>query len=146
MADNEYLHELIKDLTDVLYDEHGIGAKYRMTLVGVQYFEKKYHKRLEKINWEDNLIEILDILKEEKIISDSAYTVEGNVLKVKLYSSIHLTMYKNLLPIHKKIIWSPCINAIMYFIDKQVGKQSEFVNMDINGNECSATIVMMKSA
>ena len=145
MAREAYFQQLIEDLTDVLYDDHGIGAKYRMTLVGVPYFEKKYKERINFDTIEETLKEVYLILKEEEIISDAEYTLDGNVLEVTIHSSVHLPMYKNLLPLHKSIFWSPCINVIMYYIDKLIGKESEFLKMDIDGNTCNATIVLMST-
>ena len=65
MKNCDYLNSIIKDLTDVLWEEHGTGAKYRTTLVGIDYFKEKYGAKLMKSNWLETLDTVLGVLKRK---------------------------------------------------------------------------------
>ncbi|MDY6825845.1 MAG: hypothetical protein SVV67_01520 [Bacillota bacterium] len=145
MANTAYLNSIIKDLTDVLWEEHGTGAKYRTTLVGVEYFVDKYADKLTKDDIGCTVTAVIDILKKEELISDATFEQEDFVLKVKFKSCVHLETEKQLLDSNIKIINCPCANIVMHFIDNLIGKYSELVNVDIDQDECTATICMMKS-
>jgi len=145
MASTEYLNSIIKDLTDVLWEEHGTGAKYRTTLVGVEYFINKYGDRLVKKDISKTVEAVIDALKEENLISDAVFEQEDFVLKVKFKTCAHLETENELLESGIKIINCPCANIVMYFIDILIGKYSELVSIDIENDRCEATICMMKN-
>jgi hypothetical protein len=143
MKSYDYLNSIITDLTDVLWEEHGTGAKYRTTLVGTEYFKNKYGDKLIKNNWRDTLHAVITVLKDEGIITDATYDKEDLVLTIKFNSCLHLETEKQLIKNGINIINCPCANVVMYFIDKVVGRYSELVKVDIENNECIATICIM---
>lgn len=143
MVDTAYLNSIIKDLTDALWEEHGTGAKYRTTLVGVEYFADKYGNNLIKGNIGDTVEAVLAALKEEGLINDASFDREDFVLKVKFKSCVHLETEKELLDSGIKIINCPCANIVMHFIDKLIGKYSELVSVVLDNDRCEATICMM---
>ncbi|HHV19662.1 MAG TPA: hypothetical protein GXZ27_12620 [Thermoanaerobacterales bacterium] len=145
MKNNDYLNNIIMDLTDVLWEEHGTGAQYRTTLVGTKYFKNKYGTKLIKENWQDTLHAVVDVLKDEGIINDATYDKQDFVLTIKFNSCVHLETEKQLVENGINIISCPCSNVVMYFIDKVVGKHSELVKVTIENNECVATICIMGS-
>lgn len=143
MKNCDYLNSIIKDLTDVLWEEHGTGAKYRTTLVGIDYFKEKYGAKLMKSNWLETLDTVLGVLKEEGLIDGATYEQEDFVLTINFSACIHRQMEKQLLDSGQNIINCPCANVVMHFIDQVVGKYSELVKVDFNEDSCIATICVM---
>ena len=146
MANTAYLNSIIKDLTDVLWEEHGTGAKYRTTLVGVDYFTDKYGDSLVKDDPADTVTAVIDALKKEELISDAHFDQEDFVLTVKFNNCIHLATEKELLNSGINIINCPCANIVMHFIDRLSGRYSELVKVNLAGDECTATICVMKGS
>jgi hypothetical protein len=145
MSNSAYLNSIIKDLTDVLWEEHGTGAKYRTTLVGVDYFEHKYGDKLTSTTIEDTVNAVIKALKEEGLINFADFNQHNFVLTLNFNKCIHLAMEQQLLEEGLKIINCPCANVIMHFIDRLIGKFSELVDVKIEGDQCTATICVMKS-
>lgn len=146
MSSNEFLYGLVRDLTDVLYEEHGTGAQYRTTLVGVDYFEKKYGDTLKRATVRDTLEAVIDALQAEGIVASAEYSFDsaaGFILYLTFKSCLLLSTDKELLPLHGKIIDCPCANIAMHYIDCVLAKYSEFAQMDIDGDTCKAVICVM---
>ncbi len=145
MDNNAYLHSIIRDLTDVLWEEHGTGAKYRTTLVGVDYFDEKYADSLVNDGIVETVEAVIAALKKENLINDAVYEWGEYALKVTFTACSHLNMEKQLLERGINVINCPCANIIMHFVDKLVGKYSELVNVEVGENECTAVICVMKN-
>lgn len=146
MKNVDYLHSIIKDLTDVLWEEHGRGARYRTTLVGTEYFDKKYGNQLVKETITDTLDEVFKAMKDEEIVADITYDQEDFVLRVNFGSCAHHETEKQLLASGIiNTINCPCANIVMHYVSKITGKYCELSTVDIKENECAATICVMKS-
>ena len=68
---SEYLQSIIKDLTGVAWEEHGRGIRNRTTLVGVEYFDKKYGAKLVGQSVEETIDAVIDVLKQEGVIAEA---------------------------------------------------------------------------
>jgi hypothetical protein len=143
VKNDDYLNSIIKDLTEVLWEEHGTGARYRTPLVGVDYFQKKYGSQLKKSNWLETLDAVLGALKEEGLIDGASYEREDFILTINFRSCLHRPMEKQLIDNGVNIINCPCANVVMHFVDQLVGKYSELVKVDFNEDGCVATICVM---
>lgn len=145
MTNTAYLNSIIKDLTDVLWEEHGTGAKYRTTLVGVNHFIKNYGDKLTATTLDDTLNNVIKALIDEEIICDASFDQQNFVLTLRFNECKHLNMEKQLIQSGLKVINCPCTNIVMHYIDKLVGKFSELVDVQVNLNQCTATVCVMKS-
>jgi hypothetical protein len=149
MTANDLLYGLIRDLTDVLYEEHGTGAQYRTTLVGVDYFERKYGDTLVRGTVRETLDAVMDALKAEGIVASAEYSGDRAadfILHLTFKSCILQGLDKELLPLHGKIINCPCANVVMHYVDRVLGKYSEFAEMEIVGDGCKAVMCVMGKA
>ena len=141
----EYLQGIIKDLTEVAWEEHGRGIRNRTTLVGVEYFEKKYGAKLVRESVEETLDAVIAILKQEGIFADADYSREDLVLRVSFRSCGHVQTEKQLMDQGViGVVNCPCGNILMHFIGRCVGKYCELAGVEINDDMCNVTIVMMK--
>jgi hypothetical protein len=144
MDNNAYLHSIIRDLTDVLWEEHGTGAKYRTTLVGVDYFKEKYADSLVGVGVDETVEAVIDALKKEGLVDNALFERDEYALRVTFTACSHLEMEKQLLNKGINVINCPCANIIMHFVDKLVGKYSELVCVEVGKDKCSAVICVMK--
>ena len=144
---SEYLHNIIKDLTEVAWEEHGRGIRNRTTLVGVEYFEEKYGGKLEGKGVEETIEAAIDLLKEEGLIADADYNRDNQVLKVDFKSCGHLQTEKDLMERGViGVINCPCSNVLMHFIGKSLGKYCELAGVEVKDTICSVTIVLMRES
>jgi len=145
MGSSDYLNGIIYDLLDVIWEEHGLGARYRTTLVGSTYFRNKYGDALIKDNWRDTVDAVIEALKKEGLITDAGYEGKDNILNMKFHNCQHLDIERQLLDRRIKIISCPCAHVVMYFLDKLVGKHSEIATLDVEGSECTVSFCVMGS-
>src|SRR5690554_4923002 len=109
---NKYLGTIMKDLVKAFWDERGNGARYRVPLVGVDYFKKKYGKRLEKDDWRSAVEAVLEVLKEEEIIADGSFNGKDKVVEVTFKSCIHRETDRELYGDDISVICCPCANVV----------------------------------
>ena len=143
MAKDDFLHALIRDLTDVLYEEHGTGVQYRTTLVGVDYFEKKYGNTLRKTTSHETIDAVIDALKTEGVISSAEYKEDGVTLHATFHSCRLYQIDEELQPLHGKIVNCPCANIVMHFLDSVLGKYSELAKIELDKSGCRVMMCVM---
>jgi hypothetical protein len=141
---SEYLKSIIRDLTEVAWEEHGRGIRNRTTLVGVEYFDEKYGTKPVGQSVEETLGAVVDVLKQEGIISGAEYSLDDVVLKMSFQSCGHLQTEKQLMDQGViGVVNCPCSNILMHFIGRCTGKYCELAGVEINDEQCNATIVVM---
>lgn len=146
MKNENYYLNIIKDLTDVLWEEHGMGIRTRTTLVGVDHFNNKYGDKLKKDNIPETLDAVIAALKEEGVAAEATYDHQDIVLKMKFESCTHLDTDKKLLDEGiLRVVNCPCANVAMHFVGELTGKFCELAGIEIEDNVCTATIVAMRS-
>jgi len=142
---SEYLQSIIEDLTEVAWEEHGRGIRNRTTLVGVEYFESKYGDELVKGSVEATMDAVIAAMKEEGIICEAEYSRDDLVLRVEFGACGHLQTEKQLMERGViGVVNCPSGNILMHFLGKCVGKYCELAGVEIKGDRCTVTMVMMQ--
>ena len=136
MSTEKYFSEIIKDLQKSFYDERGRGARYRTTLVGVDYFKEKYGSDLKGNDWTDAVEKVADALKKESIIDKAEFDGKGNVLNVEFYNCIHQDVENSLAKYDIEPFSCPCANLVMHYVDSFTGSNSELVSIDVKDDKC----------
>lgn len=136
MSAEQYLTEIIKDLELAFWDERGLGARYRTTLVGVKYFQEKFGKELAGAGWKETVEKVLAALVQEGVIQKGTFEGQGNVLTVEFAGCMHLGIEKSLAEKGIRPFSCPCANVVMSYIDALVGASSELVSIDVKENSC----------
>ncbi|MDW7738761.1 MAG: hypothetical protein SCJ97_01710 [Bacillota bacterium] len=145
MSSEKYINEIVKDLELAFWDERGRGARYRTTLVGVNYFKEKYGTGPADKSWEKTIDNVIDILIKEDIISKAEYNGKGNELIVEFFDCTHLDVEKGLAEKGIPPFSCPCANLVMHYIDSLIGSNSELVSVDLHDNKCVVTIGIVGS-
>jgi hypothetical protein len=145
MSTPDYLNSIINDLLEVLWEEHGTGARYRTTLVGTTYFKQKYGDRLTGKTWRETVEAVLLALKHEGLIADAAFEADERLLSVTFRGCRHLETERLLLDKEMSVFSCQCANVLMHFVDPLMGKYSELATVAVGDNECTASICVGSS-
>ncbi len=145
MNSDKYFTEIVKDLELAFWDERGRGARYRTTLVGVNFFKEKYGDQLKDKSWSKTVDKVIDALVKEGIIGSATYDGKGNVLVLEFKDCAHLTIEKALAEKGIPPYTCPCANAVMHYIDSLIGANSELVSVEIEDNKCVVTLGIVGS-
>ncbi len=143
MENSVFANEVIKDVLKSFWDERGKGARYRTTLVGLEYFQEKYQDSLIKNDWRSTAEAVIEALKKEQIISDASLDESERVVKVYFKGCMLENIDKKLLDSGMPIICCPCANVVMHYVDKIFGKDSELVSSEMKEDGCEITLGVM---
>lgn len=146
MSREQYLIDIVKDLEQSFWDERGLGARYRTTLVGVNYFQRKYGADLLDKSWNKTLQNVLDALMKEGIIEKADFQGRGHVLHLQLQGCLHQSIERELAERDIPPFSCPCANIAMYYLDLLIGSNSELVSVKLNYNQCAVVIGIVGSA
>lgn len=145
MSKEHYFSEIIKDLELSFWDERGLGARYRTTLVGVNYFKDKYGSSLTGKDWRSTAQNVIDVLIKEGLVKDIEFRGKDHVLKVEFKECLHLEVERGLAAKGVPPFSCPCANVLMYYVDSLLGSASELVSIEIRGNRCMVTFAIVGS-
>ncbi len=145
MSNDKYYSEIVKDLELSFWDERGRGARYRTTLVGVNYFKEKYGSDLADKSWSKTVQNVIDALVKDNIIKNATYDGKGNVLVVEFEGCVHLDVERELAKKNIDPFSCPCANVVMHYIDSLIGANSELVSIELTGDNCKVTIGIVGS-
>jgi hypothetical protein len=140
VSKEQYLVEIIKDLEQSFWDERGLGARYRTTLVGVEYFKRKYGADLSDKSWRNTLQNVVNVLVKEGIVEKAEFQGSGHVLLLNLQGCIHLSIEKELAEKNIPPFSCPCANVAMHYLDLLIGLNSELVSVELKSDHCAVTI------
>lgn len=145
MIKEQYFTAIVKDLEQAFWDERGLGARYRTTLVGVNYFRNKYGADLLGKGWSETLRHVLDALVREGIVEKAGFKGQGNVLKVEFRGCLHWKIEEELAGKGIPPFSCPCANVVMHYLDSLIGSNSELVSVELEGGRCAVTIGIVGS-
>ena len=86
----EYANSLIFELEKAFWDERGKGARFRMTKVGLAYYEDKIRPRLTSAEIEKIVPVVAEVLQTEGIAAGVSYSREERLLKISVKGCLHL--------------------------------------------------------
>ncbi len=131
------LKKLVFDVQKEFYDERGRGARYRLTRVGVPFFEEMMGKDL------PNMEHIKEWLIKNKFCGD--ITVNEDEFSVEiLVNNCCLLDIRSEWEKHKvPPLACPIANAFMYSIELDGGMAPELLPIEGQENSCKLTLAKM---
>jgi hypothetical protein len=140
----DYANSLIYELQKAFWDERGMGARFRTTKVGYQYFEEKIKPLLSSTEVTDILEKIRGVLKSEGIVAEVSYSQEERLLKVSVQSCIHWVVEERMLA--KEIEPFTCIpaNLIVLAIEEKLDIPVELADIKVVDGCCQLLLVMFE--
>lgn len=133
----ELLKKLVFDVQKEFYDERGKGARYRLTRVGVPYFEEMIGKDLTDIEHIKEWLLKNGFCDDIKVNEDE-FSVEITVNNCCLLD-IRNEWEKNKIP----PLSCPVANIFMYSIELKSGMAPELLPINSEENACCLTLAKM---
>ena len=140
----DYVNDLMYELQKAFWDERGLGARFRMTTIGKQYFNDKVLPLLESGEIDHILQTIDDVLKSEGIVAKVSYEAEDRLLRVQVEGCIHRQVEERM--IAKDIEPFTCVpaNLIVLAIEEKLDIPVELAEIKVAAGSCQLLMAMFE--
>jgi hypothetical protein len=140
----DYVNNLMYELQKAFWDERGLGARFRMTTIGRQYFTDKILPLLKSNEIEHIVQTIGDVLQSEGIAAKVSYDAEERLLRVQVQGCIHRQVEERMLA--KEIEPFTCVpaNLIVLAIEEKLDIPVELAEIKISEGVCELLLVMFE--
>ncbi|MCL6448799.1 MAG: hypothetical protein K6U04_11720 [Armatimonadetes bacterium] len=141
----DYMNEVLADVVQSFYDERGRGARYRLTLVGIDYLKILLEKDFNNLN---NIEEIMSLvtkfIKDKHLVEDVSWQLNEEVAQyvtMKVSGCLHRKLCEKLVSRDIEILVCPIANFVMYLMENALNMTSEFASAELGDLHCSSKIV-----
>jgi len=140
----DYVNNLMYELQKAFWDERGLGARFRMTTIGKQYFTDKILPLLKSNEIEHIVQTIGDVLQNEGIAAKVSYEAEERLLRVQVQGCIHRQVEERMLA--KEIEPFTCVpaNLIALAIEEKLDVPVELAEIKVSEGVCELLLVMFE--
>jgi hypothetical protein len=140
----DYVNNLMYELQKAFWDERGLGARFRMTTIGRQYFTDKILPLLKSNEIEHIVQTIGDVLQSEGIAAKVSYDAEERLLRVQVQGCIHRQVEERMLA--KEIEPFTCVpaNLIVLAIEEKLDIPVELAEIKVSAGVCELLLVMFE--
>ncbi len=137
-----FLEAVVHDLEAAFWDERGMGARYRTTLVGVDYVRQRYPA----LDSAGSDAEALDLarraLREEGVVEEVSWSHEENSLvRVSVRGCSFHRPHFALGASGRRVYSCPCANVLMGAVDRVLGTTSELARVEVSPWGCEMLVV-----
>jgi len=140
----EYANSLIFELEKAFWDERGKGARFRMTKVGLAYYEDKIRPRLTSAEIEEIVPVVADVLQTEGIAADVSHSREERLLKISVKGCLHLPVEERM--VAKGVEPFTCVpaNLIALAIEEKLDLPVELAEIKVDQGRCQLLLVVFE--
>jgi len=140
----DYVNGLMYELEKAFWDERGKGARFRMTIIGQQYFTNMVLPLLKSSEIEHILTTIGDVLKNQGIAAELSYSTEERLLRVQVEGCIHRQVEERLMA--KEIEPFTCVpaNLIVLAIEEKLDIPVELAEIKVVDGRCQLLLVLFE--
>jgi len=141
----DYVNSIVYDLQKAFWDERGKGARFRVTIVGQDYFMDKCLPRI-KTRQVEPIVEIIEqVLGEEGIVAGVSHEVDGQLLRIKVRGCLHEKVEQKF--VAKGVEPFTCIpaNLVVLAIEETLDRPVELAEIKIEDGACHVLLVLFES-
>ncbi len=141
----DYANSIVYDLQKALWDERGMGARFRVTTVGRDYFLGKCLPRIKTPDVGTTIGTIEQILEEERLVAGISHEVDGRLLRLTVQGCLHASVEQRL--IDKGVEPFTCVpaNLVVLAIEETLDRPVELAGIKIEDGECHLLLVLFES-
>lgn len=137
-----FLEAVVHDLEAAFWDERGMGARYRTTLVGVDYMRQRYPA----LDSAGSDAEALDLagraLREEGVVQEVSWSRdEDGLVRISVRGCSFHRPHLALSASGRRVYSCPCANVLMGAVDRVLGTTSELARVEANPSGCQMLVV-----
>lgn len=138
----DYANGIIYELEKAFWDERGKGARFRVTTVGQDYFEKKCLPLLKGDELSSILGTIEKILTEEGIVAKVSYSTEDRLIRIRFEGCIHRSVEAQM--VAKGVEPFTCVpaNLIVLALEKKLDRPVEIASIKYEEGACQILMVL----
>jgi len=141
----DYVNSIVYDLQKAFWDERGKGARFRVTIVGQDYFMDQCLPRI-KTRQVEPIVEIIEqVLGEEGIVAGVSHEVDGQLLRIKVRGCLHEKVEQKF--VAKGVEPFTCIpaNLVVLAIEETLDRPVELAEIKIEDGACHVLLVLFES-
>jgi hypothetical protein len=138
----DYANSLVFELEKAFWDERGRGARFRMTTVGRDFFEKKVRSSLKSKELDDILQAIEDVLRREGIVSKVTFNNEERMLRVQVEGCVHRPVEERMIAYGVEPFTCLPINLVVLAIEELWDRPAELAEIKVEQGSCHLLVVL----
>ena len=138
----EYANNFIYELEKAFWDERGKGARFRMTNVGLAFYQKECKPKITKKDIEHILQVVTEALVTNGIIAKASFDRDERLLTVTIEGCLHQAVEESMLS--RGIEPFTCLpaNLIVMSIEDKLDRPVELASIKCDGNSCQLLIIV----
>jgi hypothetical protein len=144
MISKDYANDMIFELEKAFWDERGLGARFRLTTLGRDFFRTKCIPKLQSAEIEDMVRTIEGVLQENGIVGKMSVEVDGRLLRLRIQGCMHRSVEDRLVAKDIKPFACMPANMITLAIDSKLNRPSELAEIQLVDGTCQILIVMFE--
>lgn len=144
MISKDYANDMIFELEKAFWDERGLGARFRLTTLGRDFFRTKCLPKLQSAEIEDMVRTIEGVLQENGIVGKMSVEVDGRLLRLRIQGCMHRSVEDRLVAKDIKPFACMPANMITLAIDSKLNRPSELAEIQLVDGTCQILIVMFE--
>jgi hypothetical protein len=137
---NDFKDLLLFEVQKAFYDERGKGARYRLTTIGVSYFEGMIKNGI------SDLEAVRKCLLDNNIADGLEYSEETFSVNVKVKNCCLKAVREYFVSAGMQPLGCPIANVIMKTLEVNTGLSPELLPIKIEGDYCNITLAKMASS
>jgi hypothetical protein len=138
----DYANSLVYELEKAFWDERGRGARFRMTMVGREYFRDKCLPLLRSSDLDDILRTIEDVLQHEGIAGKASYNREDRLLRVRVEGCVHWQVEEKMIAHGIEPFTCVPANLIVLAIEEKLDRPVELAEIKPEDGTCQLLLVV----
>jgi hypothetical protein len=138
----DYANSLVFELEKAFWDERGRGARFRMTTVGRDFFDKKVRSSLKSKELDDILQAIEDVLRREGIVSKVTFNNEERMLRVQVEGCVHRPVEEKMIALGVEPFTCLPINLVVLAIEELWDRPAELAEIKVEQESCQLLAVL----
>lgn len=141
---NNYMNSLLADVLKSFYDERGRGCRYRLTMVGVNFFKDFMNDIRGSKDIDEIMSNIIRYIKENHLATDISWNLiyeTAQYIELKIDGCINKGVCEIIASRGIETLMCPTANWVMHNIENTLGMTSEFASTEHEGKHCCSKVV-----
>lgn len=140
----DYVNNIMYEMEKAFWDERGKGARFRMTMVGQEFYKENCLPLLKSTDVDQIIRTIEQVIKEKGIVSKISYSREDRLIKLSMEGCIHKKVEEKMMA--KGVEPFTCIpaNMIVLAIEEKLDRPVELAEIKFEDDACHLLLILFE--
>jgi hypothetical protein len=138
----EYANSLLYELEKAFWDERGRGARFRVTTVGREYWQRRCLSFLQSADLEGILRAVDEALRVDAIVDGVSYDREERLLRVRVAGCVHRPVEERLVACGAEPFTCVPANLIALAVEEKLDRPVELAEIKLDEEGCQLLLVL----